>query len=61
MSNEIPLGNKYDRETADSDYIKQRWNKVLIKLPVGKFTTSEVRLVKWMFSFVFVLRMDSKR
>lgn len=30
------------------------WNKVLLKLPVGRFTTPEVRLVKWMFTFVLV-------
>lgn len=30
------------------------WNKVLLKLPVGKFTLPEVRLVKWMFTVVFV-------
>lgn len=29
------------------------WNTVLLKLPVGMFTTDEVRLVKWMFTFVF--------
>ena len=29
-------------------------NKVLLKLPVGKFSTNEVRLVKWMFTAVFV-------
>ena len=30
------------------------WNKVLLKLPVGKFSMNEVRLVKWMFTTVFV-------
>jgi len=57
MSNEIPLGN--ENMTARPPIpitLNRGWNKVLIKLPVGKFTTSEVRLVKWMFSFVFVTR-----
>ena len=26
------------------------WNEILIKLPVGAFSTSENRLVKWMFT-----------
>jgi len=34
--------------------LKKGWNKVLLKLPVGKFSTPEVRLQKWMFTFVFV-------
>ena len=29
------------------------WNEVLIKLPVGQFSTKETRLVKWMFTFAF--------
>ena len=54
-SNEIPLGN--ENMTARPPIritLNKGWNKVLIKLPVGKFTMPEVRLVKWMFSFVFV-------
>lgn len=35
-------------------HLQKGWNKVLLKLPVGKFTTPEVRLVKWMFTAVFV-------
>lgn len=34
--------------------LKKGWNKVFIKLPVGKFNTPEVRLVKWMFACAFV-------
>ena len=26
------------------------WNEILVKLPVGAFTTPETRLVKWMFT-----------
>ena len=29
------------------------WNEVLIKLPVGAFSTRETRLVKWMFTCAF--------
>ena len=34
--------------------LNKGWNKVLLKLPVGKFKIEEVRLVKWMFTTVFV-------
>ena len=34
--------------------LNEGWNKVLLKLPVGKFSTPEIRLQKWMFTFVFV-------
>ena len=35
-------------------HLHKGWNKVLLKLPVGKFSTNEVRLVKWMFTAAFV-------
>lgn len=35
-------------------HLEKGWNKVLLKLPIGKFSTSEVRLQKWMFTFVLV-------
>lgn len=34
--------------------LKEGWNKVFIKLPVTSFSTSRVRLEKWMFTFVLV-------
>lgn len=34
--------------------LNKGWNKVLLKLPVRKFKMEEVRLVKWMFTTVFV-------
>lgn len=34
--------------------LKQGWNKIFMKLPVGAFSISQVRLVKWMFSCVLV-------
>ena len=33
--------------------LKKGWNEVLIKLPVGEFSTPENRLVKWMFTCAF--------
>lgn len=54
-SNEIALGN----ENCVSRppllvHLNKGWNKVMWKLPVGAFSTPEVRLVKWMFTTVFV-------
>ena len=52
--NEISLANENmvtDRPLKIN--LKKGWNTVMIKLPVGKFQTPEVRLVKWMFTFVF--------
>lgn len=34
--------------------LEKGWNKLLLKLPVGEFSTDEVRLVKWMFNAVLV-------
>lgn len=39
--------------------LNKGWNKILLKLPVGEFVTSQVRLVKWMFTFVLVT-LDAK-
>ncbi|MBO0936376.1 beta-N-acetylhexosaminidase [Fibrella sp. HMF5335] len=36
--------------------LRKGWNKVLVKLPVGAFSTPEYRLVKWLFTCVFVRR-----
>ena len=33
--------------------LEKGWNEVLIKLPVGEFSTPETRLVKWMFTCAF--------
>lgn len=54
-SNEIPLGNENCVARPPLKVpLKKGWNKVLLKLPVGQFSTPEVRLQKWMFTFVFV-------
>lgn len=39
--------------------LNQGWNKVMLKLPVGSFTQTEIRLVKWMFNCVFTT-LDGK-
>ena len=33
--------------------LRKGWNEVLIKLPVGAFSTRDTRLVKWMFTCAF--------
>lgn len=54
-SNEISLGNENCVARPPLKVqLKKGWNKVFWKLPVGKFRTDEVRLVKWMFTTVFV-------
>ena len=54
-SNEIPLMNENMVSRPPIRVtLHKGWNRVLIKLPVGQFSTPEVRLVKWMFSCVFV-------
>lgn len=51
VDGETPFGN----ENCNGRYpmivqLREGWNWMLIKLPVGSFTTPEVRLVKWMFT-----------
>lgn len=54
-SNEIPLGNENCVARPPLPvHLAKGWNKVLLKLPVGKFSSEEARLVKWMFTAVFV-------
>ena len=54
-SNEIPLGNENCVARPPMMVkLNKGWNKVFWKLPVGKFRSNEVRLVKWMFTTVFV-------
>ncbi len=60
-SNEIALGNENCVARPPLKVqLKKGWNKVFWKLPVGKFRTEEVRLVKWMFTTVFVT-MDGEK
>ena len=54
-SNEITLKNEnFSACPPLPVQLEKGWNKVLLKLPIGKFSTPEVRLQKWMFTFVFV-------
>ena len=54
-SNEVTLKNEnFVARPPLSVTLNEGWNKVLLKLPVGKFSTPEIRLQKWMFTFVFV-------
>lgn len=54
-SNEIALGNENCVVRPPLEVtLHKGWNKVFLKLPVGKFSLPEVRLVKWMFTTVFV-------
>ena len=54
-SNEVPLGNEnFEARPPLLVYLHKGWNDVLLKLPIGLFSIPEVRLQKWMFTFVFV-------
>lgn len=54
-SNEVPLRNEnWEGQKPQPVTLLEGWNKILLKLPVGQFTTNEVRLVKWMFNAVLV-------
>ncbi|WP_080905230.1 family 20 glycosylhydrolase [Parabacteroides sp. Marseille-P3160] len=55
QSSEIPLTNENFQARAPIPVrLNKGWNKVLLKLPVGQFSINEIRLVKWMFTCVFV-------
>lgn len=54
-SNEVALGNEnFMARPPIPVLLNKGWNKVLLKLPIGKFSSDEIRLVKWMFTVVFV-------
>lgn len=61
-SNEITLKNEnFTARPPLPVTLQKGWNKVLIKLPIAKFSIPEVRLQKWMFTFVFVTPDGSER
>lgn len=61
-SNEIPLGNENMVARPPVEVtLNKGWNRVLVKLPIGKFSVPEVRLTKWMFSALFVTPDGSER
>ena len=52
--NEVSLGNEnLAARTVIPVKLRKGWNEVMIKLPVGEFSTPDTRLVKWMFTCVF--------
>lgn len=54
---EQPYQNEpYEAREPITVSLKPGWNRVLLKLPVGSFSTPEYRLVKWLFTAVFVRR-----
>ena len=54
-SYEVPLGNENCVGRVPlAVHLNTGWNKVFLKLPIGKFKMAETRLVKWMFTAVFV-------
>ena len=54
-SNEITLKNEnYVSRPAIDITLKKGWNKLMLKLPVGKFSSKETRLVKWMFTVALI-------
>ena len=54
-SYEVPLGNENCVGRVPlAVHLNKGWNKVFLKLPIGKFKMAETRLVKWMFTVVFV-------
>ncbi|MFI3315387.1 MAG: family 20 glycosylhydrolase [Rikenellaceae bacterium] len=54
-SNEVPLGNvNFETREPTKVHLNKGWNKLFVKLPVGEFTHPSVRLLKWMFTAVFV-------
>lgn len=60
-SYEVPLGNENCVGRVPlAVHLNKGWNKVFLKLPIGKFKMAETRLVKWMFTAVFVTP-DGKR
>lgn len=54
-SNEMALRNENIQSRPPSFFLLNKgWNKIVLKLPVGEFSTSQLRLVKWMFTFVIL-------
>ena len=54
-SYEVPLGNENCVGRVPlAVHLNKGWNKVFLKLPIGKFKMAETRPVKWMFTAVFV-------
>ena len=51
---DAPLGNENAAGRPPIPVtLRKGWNEVLVKLPVGAFSTPDTRLVKWMFTCAF--------
>jgi hypothetical protein len=60
ISLETPYSNEpYENRPPLTVTLHRGWNKVLIKLPVGQFSTPDYRLVKWLFTCVFVHKSET--
>lgn len=54
-SNEVSLQNENVQSRPPSSFMLHTgWNQILLKLPVGEFSTAQLRLVKWMFTFAIL-------
>ncbi len=54
---EAPMGNLNSPMTSPLPvHLHEGWNELVIKLPVGKFSTPETRLVKWGFTCILTDR-----
>lgn len=54
-SHEIALANEnFQSRPPTSISLQKGWNQIVIKLPVRQFSTPELRLVKWMFTFAIL-------
>ncbi len=53
-TNELPLGNENASWRRPQPVeLRAGWNKLMLKLPIGQFSTPETRLAKWMFTASF--------
>jgi hypothetical protein len=53
--NEAPyLDESYEYRTPNPVSLSASWNQILLKAPIGDFSSEHTRLVKWMFSAVLV-------
>ena len=54
-NSETPLYDEgYEYRTPTKVHLKQGWNQILVKLPIGSFKAEWQNPVKWMFTVVFL-------
>lgn len=54
------LDESYEMRPPILVRLKKGWNTILLKLPVGEFTSRHTRLVKWMFTAGLVEKVDGR-